>query len=538
VSNRTLAPHPFIYGRPVRPGEFLDREAELRTIFNRLRNCESTAIVGEPHIGKTSLLFQLADQDTQHTYLGNDARCLVVSLLDLHSIGSDYTPTDFWKEALALLEEHPRHRTTARRLEQAAEAGYARFSLDQLFDHLCGRGQRLVLLLDGVHRLLSHHNFRDPAFFSLLRSLSTCTGGLALVVATHLSVAEMNEWGRDLLQLGSPLFDHMIELRLRSFDEGTANVLLGRIDIALSSTDRRFIHRVTGCHPFLLQTMAAILAQTAGYDRQVCAAETFYGQVFSYFNDLWHALDDRIRTAAVILSLLELGTRAQGHDFDYSEIKHVDTFVYQLRQLAKAGLAEQADESWQFDQKYLCFWPGERWRIRVQAFSWWVYDMFLAGTQASNAQIAGRGPTRRTLSRDLLTELRQILVASFDEEELYTLCFDLGIRYDDLSGKGTAGRARELIAYLERHKRICELIGVGRHLRPDVHWPHLPEAPARLSRGMSACEEWLTNKRYRVMLRDEQWDRLVTAVRNDLRLTMWGVDGLARELFEELRGRQ
>jgi len=50
-----LASPPFIYGRPVRPGEFLNREAELRTIFNRLRNGESTAVVGEPHIGKRSL---------------------------------------------------------------------------------------------------------------------------------------------------------------------------------------------------------------------------------------------------------------------------------------------------------------------------------------------------------------------------------------------------------------------------------------------------------------------------------------------------
>ena len=48
--------HRFIYGRSVRPVEFLNRETELRTVFNRMRNCESTAIVGEPHIGKSSLL--------------------------------------------------------------------------------------------------------------------------------------------------------------------------------------------------------------------------------------------------------------------------------------------------------------------------------------------------------------------------------------------------------------------------------------------------------------------------------------------------
>ena len=33
MSSETLAPHPFIYGRPVRPGEFLDREAGSEVLF-------------------------------------------------------------------------------------------------------------------------------------------------------------------------------------------------------------------------------------------------------------------------------------------------------------------------------------------------------------------------------------------------------------------------------------------------------------------------------------------------------------------------
>jgi len=44
MPTQTASPPPFIYGRPVRPGEFLNRETESRTVFNRLRNCESTAL--------------------------------------------------------------------------------------------------------------------------------------------------------------------------------------------------------------------------------------------------------------------------------------------------------------------------------------------------------------------------------------------------------------------------------------------------------------------------------------------------------------
>jgi len=369
---------PFVYGRPVRPGEFLDRESDLRTIFNRLRNGESTAIVGEPHIGKSSLLLQLADEATQRAYLGDDARCLVVSLLDLQPIGSDYTSAAFWEEALELLRERPGHRTTAQRLRNVAQVGYPRRSLERLFNHLDRQERRLVLLLDEFERLLIHPNFQDPAFFALLRSLATRTGGLALVTASRLSVAEMNERGRGLLETGSPFFNNVIEVRLRSFDQQTIDALLDRAGEALSSDDRRFIRCVAGCHPFLLQAMAAALVETKGGDRQVCAAECFYEQISFHFDDLWRTLDDRTRTTAVILSLVELGKRALGRRFACGEIENVAAFGPELRELAERGLAEQVGRGWQFDREHLLLWRGERWTIGAQAFAWWVRDVVIA----------------------------------------------------------------------------------------------------------------------------------------------------------------
>jgi hypothetical protein len=68
------------------------------------------------------------------------------------------------------------------------------------------------------------------------------------------------------------------------------------------------------------------------------------------------------------------------------------------------------------------------------------------------------------------TQLRQILSVYFDESELRTLCFDLGIEYDDLPGVGKSDKARELVGYLERHSRIYDLLKVGKQLRPDVPW--------------------------------------------------------------------
>ena len=65
-------------------------------------------------------------------------------------------------------------------------------------------------------------------------------------------------------------------------------------------------------------------------------------------------------------------------------------------------------------------------------------------------------------------ELRQMIAACFDAGELRTLCFDLGVNYDDLPGEGRADKARELVAYFERRGRIRELEEHCRQLRPQV----------------------------------------------------------------------
>jgi hypothetical protein len=54
-------------------------------------------------------------------------------------------------------------------------------------------------------------------------------------------------------------------------------------------------------------------------------------------------------------------------------------------------------------------------------------------------------------------KLHRLLTVHFDEEELRTLCFHLGVDYNDLGGEGKTGKARELVLYLERQGRLEEL---------------------------------------------------------------------------------
>ena len=70
----------------------------------------------------------------------------------------------------------------------------------------------------------------------------------------------------------------------------------------------------------------------------------------------------------------------------------------------------------------------------------------------------------------MLAQLRKNLISYFDEEELRTLCSDLGVDYDSLRGEGKAAKARELVTYCERRGCIPKLLRKCIELRPNASW--------------------------------------------------------------------
>ncbi|MFO7539878.1 MAG: hypothetical protein R6X32_17710 [Chloroflexota bacterium] len=72
--------------------------------------------------------------------------------------------------------------------------------------------------------------------------------------------------------------------------------------------------------------------------------------------------------------------------------------------------------------------------------------------------------------RTQLQQLRQQIMHSFDESELRTLGFDLGIRYDDLEGDIRQDKVRELLLYCLRHGRLDELVTALVAARPHLDW--------------------------------------------------------------------
>jgi len=80
-----------------------------------------------------------------------------------------------------------------------------------------------------------------------------------------------------------------------------------------------------------------------------------------------------------------------------------------------------------------------------------------------------------------LVKLLQYLDEYFDLEDLKTLCFKLGVDYDDLGGEGQIGKARELIRYLQKRGRLDALVMAIAQERPHLDLTDLqPQPPVTL----------------------------------------------------------
>ena len=65
-------------------------------------------------------------------------------------------------------------------------------------------------------------------------------------------------------------------------------------------------------------------------------------------------------------------------------------------------------------------------------------------------------------------QIHALLDRFFDEEELQTLCFELGADFDNLSGDTKTSKARELIEWCERSEKMTALRAAIVRLRPNA----------------------------------------------------------------------
>ncbi len=168
-----MTQNPFTFGNPIRePGRFIGRQAELRQVVNRLLSSahESTSIVGERRIGKTSLLMHLADKSTAKSLgLVPERFCLIY--IDFQGL-VDITPQRFWGRVLTRMGRSitdPNLRLQIEILQK--QENIELFDLEDLCEAIAEAGICVVLLLDEFEYVTQNPNF-GADFFGGLRALS------------------------------------------------------------------------------------------------------------------------------------------------------------------------------------------------------------------------------------------------------------------------------------------------------------------------------------------------------------------------------
>ena len=257
--------NPFFHGNPVAPDQFVGRRRELRRIANRIRNQgQSTALVGDPRTGKSSLLHYLADPETRAALYGEDSDQFVFAYLDVHTLGDEFCLSQFWEFAFQPLYERAiaplANPPLAAAYQACRDNHFGPFVVEKLLAQMRQHGWRLILLIDEFDLLLHHPILNSAEFFGGLRGIaSRSRGALAAVIASRQSLSALNDTTQQFSLTSSPYFNFLDEITLGPLTNKDAADLLHRAGDRFNTLDQGFLQRIAGNHPYLLQVAAAAL---------------------------------------------------------------------------------------------------------------------------------------------------------------------------------------------------------------------------------------------------------------------------------------
>ncbi len=370
-----MSHNPFFFGNPVGPAQFFDRRREIRRITDRIINRgQSSAVVGEPRTGKTSLLLYLAAPETQQALYGEQAKSLLFSFLDAQALGVKFDQAQFWNVALQPLHEQvvasDPDSLLAQSYKTCHENSYGAFVLERLLAQMATANWRLVLLIDEFNDLLHHPILNSAEFFGSLRSLATRSrGALALVIASRRSLETLNKDTQEFSRTGSPYFNFFDEITLGPLSDRDVADLLKVAHDRFTDEDRRFIVNVTGGHACMTQITASALWEA--YDSSLCdatqrrkeAGQRTYDDASRILSDIWRLWSPAMRKTFTGIALANIPDLLQARDFNVEQLTQgFRDFGPELRTLSKQGFIAEDPA------------VPSGWRVCTQAFLWWLTD--------------------------------------------------------------------------------------------------------------------------------------------------------------------
>ena len=304
--------NPFTYGNPISdPMHFFGRQREVEQIFSRLRNVEfeSSSLVGERRIGKTSLLNYLTHSTVRGSY-GLDPDKYLFVYVDLQMVDKDTTPTRLWQRLLRQIARCCYDAEVKQVLEEIRQMqAIDNFTLADLFDSMDEKDQHVVFLLDEFENVTENQNF-DPAFFYGLRSL-----------ATHHNLSLITSSRRELIELchseairSSPFFNIFANINLLLFTKNEAWDLISKsligTGVSFNDAEIDLMFRIAGCHPYFLQAACHFLfeAYSKGLspdERVRFLIKEYREEATPHFADYWHNTYEQEKIVLTALALLK-----------------------------------------------------------------------------------------------------------------------------------------------------------------------------------------------------------------------------------------
>ena len=279
------------YKNPVTNRDFFfGRTNVLTKIYSRIGadRPQSISVVGEPKIGKSSLLWYLALEETRRAWLKNPDDYIYFYMPI--KLERNLSFKNFYISLCDGISQKTKVITEIRE----AEPSYDLFK--SIIENLNQKDKKIILFFDDFHLITQNETF-PLEFFSFLRSLAN-NFNLAFVTSSFMDLQKLCV-SKDIEE--SPFFNIFTNITLKPFEQKEAIQFIEepfhRAGLSVNY-ERRLILNMAGHFPFMLQAACSILfdmkvarASLGPADLRVWEAR-FYAEVESYFKSLWQSFND------------------------------------------------------------------------------------------------------------------------------------------------------------------------------------------------------------------------------------------------------
>jgi AAA+ ATPase superfamily predicted ATPase len=235
--------HPF---PPYLAQKFLDRVDEERNVLENINRGISTAIIGNPHIGKTSLLKKIAEHQQFKKALHTASAWLTIEFFEAAD-----APEKFWQRVCEkAIASQPKITKPLKVFTNPVK--YNPSVLFDVFEKLGAKGNRVIVFVDEFDKILDRPYLKTIDFIDPLQAFAQKTQGLCLVIASRKSIPELQE---SIPVFGSPFEAN--SFTLKSFDDVTVQELFANSGLLPDAIEEAKL--LGGHHPFLLHLAGDLL---------------------------------------------------------------------------------------------------------------------------------------------------------------------------------------------------------------------------------------------------------------------------------------